>query len=62
MSKESKTARASAVKEVGTKIVISDTELIRQLRISLAQGLHVTQQGAAALLRAYDAQKVEGAS
>lgn len=50
----SKTARASMVKTVSEKIVISDEEHIKNLRNDIASALHVTQEGAKALLRAYD--------
>lgn len=56
MSKVSKTARASmgsglVIKE---KKVIPDEVYIKNLRIDLDSGLYVAQEGARALLRAYD--------
>lgn len=48
----SKTARASAVKEVGKpKVVIPDGELIRLLRIDRAAGIYPGVQGTDAALR-----------
>lgn len=55
MSKVSKTARASAVSSVGEKKVISDEVYIKNLRNDVASGIYVSQEGAKALLRAYDA-------
>ncbi len=54
MSKESKTARASAVKTVGEKKVIPDADLIKGLRNDRASKLYPTVQGTDALLRQYD--------
>lgn len=54
MSKVSKTARASAGVAVKEKTVISDEVYIKNLRIDLESGLYVAQEGARALLRAYD--------
>lgn len=55
MSKVSKTARASMAQTVGTKAVISDEVYIKNLRNDVNSGLYVAQEGAKALLRAYDA-------
>jgi hypothetical protein len=55
---ESKTARASAVKEKTDKKVISDEELIRNLRIEVDSNIYPSQQGTLALLRAYDSLKL----
>ncbi len=52
---ESKTARASAVKEVREKKVIPDEVYIKNLRTDIASGLYPQAEGAKALLRAYDA-------
>lgn len=51
----SKTARASMVQTVGEKKVIPDEVYIRNLRYDVNNGIHATQEGAKALLRAYDA-------
>jgi hypothetical protein len=51
----SKTARASMVQTVGEKKVISDADYIKNLRYDVNNGIHATQEGAKALLRAYDA-------
>lgn len=55
MSKVSKTARASAGVIVKEKQVIPDEVYIKNLRIDLKSGLYVAQEGARALLRAFDA-------
>src|SRR5258708_5356846 len=61
--KESKTARASAVKmPPKEKSVIPDDELIRLLRIERASGIWPSSQGVDALLRAYDAEQAEKSS
>jgi hypothetical protein len=54
MSKESKTARASAVTAKVEKKVISDEQYIKNLRNDLDAKLYVSQEGARALLGAYD--------
>lgn len=54
MSKTSKTARASMGVVVKEKKVIPDEVYIKNLRIDLESGLYVAQEGARALLRAYD--------
>lgn len=54
MSKTSKTARASAVADRFEKKVIPDEVYIKNLRNDLDSGLYVAQEGARALLRAYD--------
>lgn len=54
MSKVSKTARASAGVVVKETKVISDETYIKSLRNDLESGLYVAQEGARALLRAYD--------
>lgn len=59
---ESKTARASAVKDTTVKKVISDPELIRLLRIDRASGIYPTTQGSDALLRFCDALLAENSS
>ncbi|HXQ38141.1 MAG TPA: hypothetical protein VN843_29320 [Anaerolineales bacterium] len=51
----SKTARASMVQTVGEKKVISDEVYVKNLRYDVNNGIHATQEGAKALLRAYDA-------
>ena len=55
MSKVSKTARASMAQTVGTKAIIPDEVYIKNLRYDVSNGIHATQEGAKALLRAYDA-------
>lgn len=59
MSKVSKTARASMAQTVGEKKVISDEVYVKNLRNDVASGLYVAQEGAKALLRAYDAALAE---
>lgn len=54
MSKVSKTARASAGMVVREVKVIPNEVYIKNLRIDLESGLYVAQEGARALLRAYD--------
>lgn len=54
MSKVSKTAKASEVQVKHEKKVISDEELIRQLRLDRESHIYPSTQGADALLRAYD--------
>lgn len=51
---ESKTARASAVKQTEVKKVIPDVELLRLLRIDRASGIYPGVQGTDAALRALD--------
>jgi len=60
----SKTARASmnAGANVKEKKVISDEEYISNLRYDVSNGIHATQEGAKALLRAYDAMLAENAA
>lgn len=59
MSKLSKTARASMAQTVGEKKVISDSDYIKNLRYDVNNNIHATQEGAKALLRAYDASLTE---
>lgn len=54
MSKVSKTARASMAQTVGEKKVIPDDVYIKNLRYDVNNNIHATQEGAKALLRAYD--------
>jgi hypothetical protein len=56
MSKESKTARASmaAGQAKVEKKVLSDADLIKNLRLEVSSGLYPTIQGSHALLREYD--------
>jgi hypothetical protein len=62
MSNVSKTAKASMVTEHVEKKVISDEELVRQARIHLSSGLHISQEMGRALLTAYDASRVVNTS
>ena len=55
----SKTARASMVTGPVTKTVIPDEVYIKNLRNDVASGLYVAQEGAKALLRAYDKLQAE---
>lgn len=55
----SKTARASMVQTVGEKKAISDEAYIKDLRNNIASAIHVTQESAKALLRAYDKLQAE---
>jgi hypothetical protein len=56
MRKESKTARASmnAGQAKAEKKVVSDADLIKNLRLEVANGLYPTSQGPHALLREFD--------
>jgi hypothetical protein len=63
---ESKTARASSVKVVTKTLTPEeqatlDAKLVKQLRYDVSNGIHATQEGAKALLRAYDAALAETA-
>jgi hypothetical protein len=59
VSKVSKTAKASTVTAPKETATITDEQYVKNLRDDLAQHIHVTQEGARALLRSYDAAVAE---
>jgi hypothetical protein len=51
----SKTARASAVKEVAKpKVVIPDTERLRLIRLEIEAGIYPSSENSKAVVRLYD--------